>query len=386
MVTAMNVRELHDPAQQADCQAAWEALLDQTPGATFFHTPQWLAAYWRHCGQQQQWRVLLIDGSDGPLGIVPLVVRTERTRVGPVRVLTYPLHDWGSFYSPIGSDLSVSLQAALEHVHSLPRDWDLLDLRWVATGELDRTAQAMRAAGFQARQEPWIQTLIVDLSQSDWHTYWAGRTSRWRNNVRRSERKLAEAGEVKHIRYRAEPGQRGTIDPRWDLYDACVDLAGRSWQSTASDGTTLSHGSVRDFLREAHAAAAQRAAVDINLLYLSGRPVAFAYNYTWRGWVYGLRMGYDAALARDGAGSVLMHRMLQDSFQRGDQTFDLGAGYFDAKRPWHTTQRYSYRSTHFALSAPRAQLLRAKRWLLQCLGDSPAASESKLPDDGVTVR
>lgn len=379
----MNVLELNDPGQLADCQSDWHRLLEQTPGATFFHTQQWLAAYWRHCGQRQRFRILLIEGPAGMQGVVPLVVRSESTRIGPVRVLTYPLHDWGSFYSPLGCDLTANLQAALEHLRHQPRDWDLLDLRWIASHELDRTAGAMRAAGFQAQQQPWIQTLLVDMSRSDWHTYWAGRTSRWRNNVRRSERKLAEAGEVTHLRYRAEPGQSGPMDPRWDLYDACVELAGRSWQSTASDGTTLSHESVRGFLRDAHAAAAECGAIDINLLSVSGRPVAFAYNYAWRGWVYGLRMGYDAALARDGAGSVLMHRMLRDSFERGDHTFDLGAGYVDAKRPWHTAERYSYRSTHFALSAPRAQLLRAKRVLRHWLGEGSTAAESKLPGDAL---
>ena len=148
-----------------------------------------------------------------------------------------------------------------------PRDWDLLDLRWIASSELDRTGEAMREAGFQAQQQPWIRTSLVDMGRTDWHTYWAGRTSRWRNNVRRSERKLAEAGEVTHLRYRAEPGRVGPMDPRWDLYDACLELAGRSWQATASDGTTLSHESVRGFLRDTHAAAAERGAIDINLLY-----------------------------------------------------------------------------------------------------------------------
>jgi CelD/BcsL family acetyltransferase involved in cellulose biosynthesis len=381
----MNVRELNDPADLAGCQADWDRLLAATPGATFFHTLDWLSAYWRHCGERQRLRVLLIESPHGLEGIVPLVVRSEQTRIGQVRVLTYPLHDWGSFYSPLGPDLSAILRAALVHLRHTPRDWDLLDLRWIASGELDRTGAAMREAGFQAQQQPWISTSLVDVGRTDWHTYWAGRTSRWRNNVRRSERKLAEAGEVTHVRYRAELGATEPMDPRWDLYDACVALAGRSWQATASDGTTLSHDAVREFLRDAHAAAARHGAIDINLLYLNGRPVAFAYNYACRGWVYGLRMGYDAVLARDGAGSVLMHRMLRDSFKRGDHTFDLGAGYLEAKRYWHTTERYSYRSTHFALSAPRAQLLRAKRWLRDWLADGRDAVASQTSHDAATA-
>jgi CelD/BcsL family acetyltransferase involved in cellulose biosynthesis len=380
----MAILEINDPDQLAGIRPAWDRLLAQTPGATFFHTWDWLAAYWRHYGARQRLRVLVIEGAAGPQGIVPLVVRSEKTRIGRVRVLTYPLHDWGSFYAPLGSDLAANLRVALARLRSTPRDWDLVDLRWIAASELDATSRAMRAAGFQAEQELWLQTAIVDLAQGDWDAYWATRTSRWRNNVRRNERKLAEHGSVTHVRYRAEPGETGAIDPRWDLYEACTELAGRSWQSTASDGTTLSHASVRGFLRDAHAAAAQRGAIDINLLCLSNRPVAFAYNYTWHGWIYGLRTGYDPALARDGAGSVLMHRMLRDSFERGDRTFDLGAGYLEAKRYWHTHECPSYRSTHFAPTAPRAQLLRAKRWLRDWLGERPQA-DSKLPGDAAVA-
>lgn len=373
----MNVWEVNDPRKMAECQPDWDGLWKHTPGATLFHTFDWLQTYWRHYGQRQRLRLLVVTDSQGVRGIVPLAVRTEKTRIGLVRVLTYPLHDWGSFYCPLGPDLAGTLQAALAYLRSTPRDWDLLDLRWIASSEVDRTGEAMRSAGFDAQQQPWIQTSLVDLHRTDWHTYWAGRTSRWRNNVRRSERKLAETGEVSFLRYRIGAGQSGPMDPRWDLFDQCIALAGRSWQALSSDGTTLTHESVRDFLRDAHGMAARRGAVDINLLSISGTPVAFAYNYAWQGWVYGVRMGYDATLARDGAGSVLMHRMLQDSFQRGDTVFDLGADYHDAKRYWQTSAPFSYRSTHFALSAPRAQLLRVKRWLRHWLGDEAAESHSK---------
>jgi CelD/BcsL family acetyltransferase involved in cellulose biosynthesis len=370
----MNVWELNDPEQLAQYRADWQHLLEQTPGGTLFHSLDWLLTYWRHYGSRQRLRVLLVADAGTLRGIVPFVVRTEATRVGVVRVLTYPLHDWGSFYCPLGSDVATTLQAALTYLRTTHRDWDLLDLRWITSSELDRTGQAMRLAGFSAQQQPWTQTSLIDLARLDWHTYWAGRTSRWRNNVRRSERKLAAAGEITYLRYRAEPGSDVPMDPRWDLFEQCVALAGRSWQALADDGTTLTHEGVRDFIRDAHGMAAGHGAVDINLLLISGMPVAFAYNYVWRGWVYGLRMGYDAARARDGAGSVLMHRMLQDSFQRGDQLFDLGAEYHDAKRYWQTSSPYSYRSTHFAFSAPKAQLLRAKRWLRQWLGEDSQAA------------
>ena len=74
-----------------------------------------------------------------------------------------------------------------------------------------------------------------------------------------------------------------------------------------------------------------------------------------------------------------MHRMLRDSFERGDQTFDLGAGYLEAKRHWHTAERYSYRSTHFASPPPRPAP-RAKRWLREWVSDDAAPCEAEHPN------
>jgi CelD/BcsL family acetyltransferase involved in cellulose biosynthesis len=119
---------------------------------------------------------------------------------------------------------------------------------------------------------------------------------------------------------------------------------------------------VRAFLRETHAAAAAAGTVDLNLLFLAGEPVAFAYNYVSRGYVYGLRRGYDAGKSREGAGHVLLARTLRDSFARGDRLYDLGVGSLRSKRPFQTCLTPIYRFSHFSPVAPRLQLLRLKRW------------------------
>jgi hypothetical protein len=61
--------------------------------------------------------------------------------------------------------------------------------------------------------------------------------------------------------------------------------------------------------------------------------------------------------------------MIEDSFARGDHTYDLGPGYLECKRYWQTETRSSYRVTHFARS-PAAQLVRAKRSVDRWLGRS----------------
>lgn len=357
------VVEINDIEQLEGYRLLWNALLYKTRCASFFQSLDWLQTYWRHFGAAQRLRVLIVYSGGQPIGILPLTVRTESTRVGTVRVLTYPLEGWGSFYGPIGSDVTATLLAGLGHLRRSQRDWDLLDLRWVDRHGRDfgRTQRALEAVGFQPHRQPWTQVSLVDLAGS-WEEYWQSRPRKWRRNVRWNERRLTEQGELRLVRHRPAGSACGDDDPRWDLYDQCEELARRSWQGSSQTGTTLSHAEVRPFLRDAHLAATRAGAADTSLLYLDDQPIAFSYHYHFDGRVSGLRMGHDPAERFNGAGTVHLYHLLRDTFERGDRLFDLGPGYLECKRYWQTSLVTSYRYSHFAPAAFRAQALRVKRW------------------------
>jgi len=364
----MRVEEINHFEELLRLRPVWERLLGQTSGANFFQSLGWLETYWRHFGAGQRLCVLVVRQGEEVYGILPLVVCSEKTRVGTVRVLTYPLHDWGSFYGPIGPDPEAVLRAGLAYLRRRRRDWDLLELRWVGASDADRhrTERAMRSAGFQAYQSVWDVTYVIDLV-GDWQQYLQSRQSKWRNNFRRWQRKLSQRGTVRHVRYRPKGEAFGETDPRWDLYEMCEEVARRSWQGSSTTGTTLTHECVRPFLRDVHAVAARCGALDLNLLLLGEQPIAFAYNYYWDGYVYGLRLGYDPAASRDGAGNLLYAEIIRDSFARGDHTYDLGVGSLACKRHLLTRHVPIYRYSHFPPLSPKAQLIRCKRWATRYL-------------------
>jgi CelD/BcsL family acetyltransferase involved in cellulose biosynthesis len=362
-LTMAQVLGINQIDQLAQLRQEWGVLLQRTAGASFFQSLDWLEVYWRHFGRGQKLRALVTLSHNCPTGILPLVVRSETTRVGRVRLLTFPLHDWGSFYGPIGPDPNQTLAAGLEHIRQTRRDWDILELRWQgAVGtEPAQVQTAMRAAGFQAYATQWDETAVVDL-KGTWESYWSARKGAWLRRFRHTEHKLSEQGELSYVRYRPRGLEYGDGSPRWDLYDACEEIARQSWQGSASNGTTLTHESVRSFLRDAHEAAAAAGAVDLNLLLLDGAPVAFVYGYHYGGYVYGLRRGFDAARSREGAGNVALAYTLRDSFARGDLLYDMGVGSLETKRHFQTRLLPILRFSHYPTSAIRTQLLRVKRW------------------------
>jgi CelD/BcsL family acetyltransferase involved in cellulose biosynthesis len=375
-----SIREFNDISDLDVYRDAWRALHAETPRASFFQSLDWLEVYWRHFGKRQKLRVLVVVDAHGtPAGILPLVVRWETTRVGRLRFLTYPLDYWGSFYGPIGPNPGLILDAGLKHIAETKPEWDAIELRWVGEGEFDPAGVSEKLAsnGFAACQTVVDRTALILLEESTWHDYFASRGTKWRNNYRRWERRALELGEVSLLRYRPLGEQYGDGYPRWDLYDECVSLARRSWQGSSRTGTTLSHASVSEFLRDVHEAASKAGGVDLNLLMAGSEPVAFAYNYYHNGYVFGLRIGYDERYQKYALGNLIYARVIQDSFARCDRVYDMGPGHVDIKRPLLTDEHAMYRYSHFRRGSLRGQLVRLKRlWDSQEVATIPEADLS----------
>lgn len=360
--TMITVREINDPAELGSVRLLWQSLHRQTPQGNFFQTLDWLEVYWRHYGEGQRLRVLVVSHAGEPIGILPLVVKREWTKAGPLKFLTCPMDDWGSFYGPLGPQPTATLTGALQHVRATRRDWDVLDMRWTDSDGVDsgRTRRVLAGMGLPAYETVRAETAIVNLDGT-WEEYLAAKNSKWRNNYRRWHRRLEERGQVEYFRYRPEGAACGDGDPRWDLYEQCEAIAERSWQGSSQTGTTLSHNEVRPFLRDMHETAAKVGGVDMHLLYVNGEPAAFAYNYHFQGNIFGLRVGYDHDVAQEGIGNVLYCHALRDSFERGDQVYDFGPGSLDAKKPFLSEIRKVYRYSHYHSTSLRAQVLRVKR-------------------------
>ncbi|MGI9430252.1 MAG: GNAT family N-acetyltransferase [Bythopirellula sp.] len=373
-----DVVEINDLEELESYRLAWNVLMPQTSRASFFHTFDWLQTYWQSFGSDQKLRVLVVRSNRKTIGIVPLCVKTERYQVGQVRVLTYPLSDWGMWYGPIGPNPSASLFMTMKHLRGTPRDWDMLDLRWsgAEAGLTDPTGRALHATGWQGERSEYQRTSIIRLEGSDWESYRAALSKKWRHELGRQQRGLERDFEISVERHRPLGASHGDAESRWDLYANCLDIAEHSWQGDSTTGNTLSHDHVRAFLQNCHEVAAKLGMLDMVVLKLDGQPAAFQYNYLFDGKLYGLRMGYDRNFAKHGVGKALMGWTLQDSFERGDRLIDLGIGDFEFKRRFRTEAQKSYRYTYYPWRAWRGQSVRLTRWI-----------KSRLrPDEPVTTK
>lgn len=358
----VDVVEINDLEELQQYRLLWNSLFPATPGASFFLTFDWLDTYWRHFGHNQKLRVLIVYAAGQPLGILPLCVRRESYRVSKLRVLTYPLDNWSTWYGPIGPNPAATMMAAMQHLRRTPRDWDMIELRWVADEATQggKTARAMRVAGLLSEKQEYQTTSIVDLPAT-WDEYLSSKSQSLRRQFRRTLRDLFADGHAEYIRHRPLAAAEGDGDPRWDLYAMCETVAQASWQSHVTHGNTLTHERVREYFHAAHAVAARIGMVDVNVLTVEGRPAAFLYGYHCLGNVSALRTGFDASLS-GGLGSALMLKTIEDSCRRGDRAIDFGPGEREHKRRLRSRTVPTYRLTYTPLDSWRSQAVRLSRW------------------------
>jgi CelD/BcsL family acetyltransferase involved in cellulose biosynthesis len=354
----LTVTEVNQLGELDALRAAWHTLLRQTTNYSFFQTLEWLETAWPHYPLPQTLRVMIVERSGTPLGMVPLCVRTEQRKVGRTRVLTYPLEDWGTFYGPIGPDPATAFRAAIERVAATPRDWDVIDLRWVdqAAPEFMSIGESLRTAGYDFTCRPRMEVRLLQMNEG-WDAYVKTRSRNWRQKMRRDTEALEKkAGPVALVRYRPAAGT-GTDQEHDEIYAICEEIAKNSWQSAAESQSTLSSPRVRDVLRQLHRQAAALGMLDTNLLTVADRPVAFNYNYLAENRAYGLRSGFDQTAGLENCGKILIYKMLEDAFHRGDAEYSFGPGRQPHKDRFATEMRYAYTFRHYARWSVRSQLV-----------------------------
>jgi len=181
------------------------------------------------------------------------------------------------------------------------------------------------------------------------------------------------------LRWRPEGAMSGDTDRRWDLFESYSHVA------QAAGARSMRNARVLALLRDLHPVAVDAGMVDLCLLQENERTIGWAYGYRNNGTVQ-LAHCVVAPDRQDDVGALLFARLLRDGFERGDQRYVWTPRWSDFGHDWRTSERHSYRYTHFPLMGAKAQMLRLnhclKRWLHL---DSAVAAATKTPERSRTT-
>lgn len=328
---APTVFEINDLVTLSELQPLWRDLLATRPRPAFAQTFEWLQLYWSHFGERQRLRAFCVEHAGETTGLTVLVEQQRRGRFE----LTLPSVG-AETLCPIGSDSYWTWRGIGEHLHTELSRKHVLQLRGLTVPQ-DRTLAAFNELGLSACSRAENPTSVVRPT-TDFAAFWTRVSPAVRNMVELGEQRLASFGPTNFVRFR--PLATDAAEPQFpdELYQDLLSVALNDESQLARHDSILNAPERHAFLRDLLPWAWQHAAADLCLLLIGSRPVAFRFHTLAFGHLRTVWTGADAEFRQLPLDTLLLHRTLRDSVQRGDVELDLGPTPADIARDWNATQ------------------------------------------------
>lgn len=284
-----------------EARAEWAALAAAAENP--FASPEWCELWLRHIGADVAVHLFAARRQDGALAAIAPLVVTRGRHVRKSRFLGFgPSNELG----PVATDKDSAVWALREALAATRGEWD------VFIGEHlpgDGWAGRLGATVVERKPDP-----IVRGPWESWDEYLASRSSNFRQELRRKERRLGERGLTFHeVRDASELD--GALDVVFELHRA-------RWGDEASRWFAGREPFQREFAR----VALERGWLRVSLLELEGRPVAAYQGFRFGGTEWSYQFGRDPGVDAGSVGLIITAHALRRSIEEGATAFRLGPG------------------------------------------------------------
>jgi CelD/BcsL family acetyltransferase involved in cellulose biosynthesis len=304
-------------------------------GASPFLSYEWLSAWWRHYGDEQDLFTVAVRNSNGELvAIAPWRLEHSPTQGREIRFLGDGVVCSDYLSLLCRADYAVSAPAALAEWLSGPAAplWDAIEWSGVATDDpiMRRLTAALTDAGHTQSTEADAQCWRVALP-ADWDTFLAGLSASRRQKTRALLRQNLDNQrmDLRRVTNREELAR---------AFEWLVDLHTRRRRSLGQDGCFAS-AQFTDFLREA----AERLLIANRLrmfwLEFDSRPIAVELGLIADDAVYYYQGGFDPAAAEARPGWLAFAGSLRAAIGEGYRVYDFLRGDELYKASWGARPR-----------------------------------------------
>ena len=334
----------------------WEALLAQdcTPPAGMDATSgfMWASAILDSFLSQGEWYVAIARDSGRVAGLLPVYRPAPNRGIGSPRVLApfTELYGGRNGFLIRQGDVNV-LRRLIGCLQREVHGWDVLQMQLVQGSRSERMlATLAEDATIATRTLPSLSSPILEMPD-DLDEWIASMKPSFRTELRRRERRLREAGELRFDLF-TDPADV----PRY--WEAVTTIERQSWKHTAGSSITCRPEQDR-FYRAMLPRAAESGQWLSALLSLDGRPIAYRLSIASHGVALGLKTSFVDDLRKFSPASVLQWMYLQRVHGLGIRCFDFSGNAEDHKMQW-THATYGLQTVQLFTPSFRGNLARLR--------------------------
>ncbi len=329
----------HDGIPSGSLRADWEALVDDDPDATIFHTPRFLSVWDRVLGGTATPQVRTIHRDGRLVGVVPEALERRGSPTGPVETLQFlGGTEVTDYLGPVARpEDREDVTAAYMDAVAADVDWD----EFVAGGLPAETAWPDAIVRHAERLgltlgESTVDDVCprVDLA-GGYQAYLDRLPGKQRHELKRKARKLArDAGELRMVE--VAPG---------DVLERLEDFFTMAVGNESEKAGFFRRDPMREFFRELAREFAEEGVFRLHLLSVGGRPGAGTVSLV-HGREWGLyNSAFDPTLRMLAPGMVQVGQLIEIAAEEGCTVFDLLRGDEPYKYRFGATDRELRRLT-----------------------------------------
>lgn len=332
---SLHLRDITDRGSFDAMQADWNALVEASHPEPFFRH-EYIGAFLHNFLRDRSLTIVTGRGARGELKLaLPLVAGSTSICGLPVRERASPTNVHSLRFDMVADNGGQAAgpdeqaRALFEHL-AADRTWVVLRITDVPPdGQAWRIYRVAQAAGFPVGAWEGQRSPYLALSTAEPRTL--GLRTKFRANLRRRRKRLAERGEIRVERLHGDSLSRSDLE-------ACLAMESAGWKGR--QGSAAGHSQeARGFHLDLLCTPAYKDMLSLHLLKLSGHPIAFQYGLTSRG-VFSLVMtSYDESFAEFSPGQLLTEEVLNDCISRGLREFDFLGCDLPWKMEWTNTVR-----------------------------------------------
>lgn len=296
----------------------WDSVLEKSQSDDVCLTFEWFKAWWLGFGKNKQLFILLLMEKGNLIGIAPFMIKRARYRGFPVREISFIQNE----HSPHSDFLFAErredvLDTVIEYLKKEKNKWDLINLNNVPkdSPNYEILQKCLKRNGMLFGVKKGLHSPFIQI-QSDWETYFSSRSTKFRKVLRNKINRMQRLGSysIKKIE---------DITNNNEILTKISEISKNSWKVKHHKEITATKED-EIFFQELSRLSEQNGWLNIFLMTLNDKPIAYEYHLKYKKKEYALRGDFDEQYRENHPGSVLDAYIVQSLFGNGIEEYEMG--------------------------------------------------------------
>lgn len=323
MTSLITVTRIQDLQSFETLRPDWDRILSQSQNPDIFLSWEWMFSWWKNIGRHKNelWLLVVRDG-ERVIGIVPLMRNTKTKALLRLKKLENIGNPDCDVAGMITLDAEITATAITKYLRANSASWDILELKELpySNHETHILISSIKAAGYKLREA--VEKHFYISCEENWEEYYSRLSKNLKHNFSRRMRRAGELGEVRYERYAGD-------SLSWEHFETIFEISKRS-----NFPYLYMAEHQRSFHEDLFAFMQARNWIQIEILTIGGKPVAFQYGFIYDGRYEDWRGGFDKDYEFVAPGKLLMMLSLEARFTTGFKENDFLRGNHAYKTDW----------------------------------------------------